>query len=193
MMLTEIEETNVLELCEQIKFNKDMELVFEDYFNNRNKKSILKMYQYENKQGENYFCLFDEHKIETICFVLGMIASIMPNNLDSQERKSFNIYTKINLFEIFRIFHVSKESKYYDNINFKNRVINIADCSSSSETMNYITNELKFYLDDIKMPFNFIDLINDLLRIDKDDFQVFNKWIVKEFFDKRYKKQNNEE
>lgn len=193
MMLTEIEETNVLELCEQIKFNKDMELVFEDYFNNRNKKSILKMYQYENKQGENYFCLFNENKIETICFVLGMIASIMPNNLDSQERKSFNIYTKTNLFEIFRIFHVSKESKYCDNINFKNRVINIADCSSSSETMNYITNELKFYLDDIKMPFNFIDLINDLLRIDKDDFQVFNKWIVKEFFDKRYKKQNNEE
>jgi len=192
-MLTEIEETNVLELCEQIKFNKDMELVFEDYFNNRNKKSILKMYQYENKQGENYFCLFNENKIETICFVLGMIASIMPNNLDSQERKSFNIYTKTNLFEIFRIFHVSKESKYCDNINFKNRVINIADCSSSSETMNYITNELKFYLDDIKMPFNFIDLINDLLRIDKDDFQVFNKWIVKEFFDKRYKKQNNEE
>lgn len=192
-MLTEIEETNVLELCEQIKFNKDMELVFEDYFNNRNKKSILKMYQYENKQGESFFCLFNENKIETICFVLGMIASIMPNNLDSQERKAFNIYTKTNLFEIFRIFHVSEASKYCDNINFKNRVINIADCSSSSETMNYITNELKFYLDDIKMPFNFIDLINDLLRIDKDDFQVFNKWIVKEFFDKRYKKQNNEE
>ena len=72
-MLTKTEETSVLELCEKIKFNKDMELAFEDYFKNPNKKSILKMYQYENEQGDNYFCLFNENKIEIICFVLGMM------------------------------------------------------------------------------------------------------------------------
>jgi hypothetical protein len=146
------------------------------------------MYQYENKQGENYFCLFDEHKIEAICFVLGMIASIMPNNLDSQERKSFNIYSKNNLFKIFYDLYNDENSKYYKNINFKNRVINVANCSSSFETMNYISRELKFYLDNVGEPFDIIDLINDFLKIDENDFQVFNKWIIKEFFNKKYKK-----
>ena len=183
----------------KIKYNKQAEIDFERYMDNPSPINKLKLFEYiENTEiskqyflnNENYDDTDKEIHLDVFIFIICLLTKILPNDIDSEERKKFNITNAEKIITILKIKSFEYKDKDSAKDRFNKKIIDLCDCNSSNEAMEYINLNLKRHIIENKIPFNAVNLFETIIDFDNKDkpTKSMRNWIH-EYFSKSTNKE----
>ena len=167
---TDRDEVVIQDVFNAVKFRKDAEIAFENYYKNPTDRNLIATMV--TVTDTDFYDLSEAHQ-KRIAFAIGMLAELLDNNIDSESRKKATAFANCSFMRVLAY----KYNRTKDE-NLKTRIVNLANCRNADEMMSYIKRNLSFYVDSF---FNVKEFVEDLKAAEDNATKVLKDWMLKDF------------